>query len=337
MCQLAAMRSTPASAPNGISPAYAPLSKYISCTYAVIRPSFVTPVLTRMTAACFGLPAPSSSTWSITIFTGRPVLSGELVGQRFVEGRSFRAEISPDVHGVDDDRLLPDAHREGQRLPESERRLVGRPHVCASVVLHGDDTGARLEERRVRPAAAVLVLEYQVGLGESRGHVADPERCAEERVGRLRGRAAEPFVFAHAGMDEARLRLHRFQCIQQGRHLFVLHDDHAGGRPLCRLLVVGGNDCDLLACEPDDILGQQRQVAHLSSLQPALDVGPGQHRANTGERLRTRDVDALDVGSGVGASQRLGPERAGWANVERIQRAAGRLVRPLCPAGLGGR
>ena len=85
-------------------------------------------------------------------------------------------------------------------------------------------------------------------------------------------------------MDEPSIRARRFLCIEQGRHLFVLDGDHAGGAQ-GRFFVVGSDDRYLLACEADDVLRQQRYVAYLASLQPARDVGSGQHRTDAGKHL----------------------------------------------------
>ena len=144
--------------------------------------------------------------------TARPY--GKQIGQRLVERRGLGAEVAADVDGVDDDRSLVDAERQGQRLPQSERGLVGRPDVRASVALHRNDAAARFEECRMRPRAVVVVLEDEVCLGEARVHVADAERRTEEHVGRLLGRAAETLVSAHIRMDEARVRLCRLLRIE---------------------------------------------------------------------------------------------------------------------------
>ena len=180
----------------------------------------------------------------------------------------------------------------------------------------------------MRSAAAVLVFEDEVGLGKPRVDVAKPETRTEEGVGRPLRRTAEPLVGRHIRMDEAGVVALRLQGIEHRGYLLVLHDDQSCGSLRC-FLVVSGYDCHLLARKADNVLRQQRHIANLTPLQPAYDISPAKHGVNTGERLRPGDVDAPDAGSGVGAAQRLCPQRTRWTYVECVHRAARRLIRPF--------
>ncbi len=105
----------------------------------------------------------------------------------------------------------------------------------------------------MRPAAAVLILEDEIGLGKPRVDVAQAEARAEEGVGRPIWRTAKPLIACHAGVNEPRVLAHRLQGVEHRRHLLILHDDQLDG-PLRCLLVVGSHNCNLVARKADNVL-----------------------------------------------------------------------------------
>ena len=248
----------------------------------------------------------------------------QIIGEDDVLGSLFAAEGAAGRYRVNDDHLFGNVGVIGKPLAYSERRLMALPDADAAARIDLHQGRPRFDETLVNHLSAKSVFKNLVRFQKAPFHVA---------FGGLHERThiAEPasFVFTfiafELGMQQRRIRTHRFQRIEHRGQRLIFHVDEIEGL-LNGVTVDGGDGRDLLADIAHAILRQHGFIQQAYAFKARRNLFSGKDGFNAAEFLRPADIDLHHASVRIGAAQKPGPKRARAHNVGGIRRASGNFA-----------
>ena len=239
---------------------------------------------------------------------------------RLQEHGGLAAEAAADLGGNGLDARRGDAELPGGQIADGEVALAGHPQQDVAVLAPAGDAGVRFDVALVDGSAVELVLDDDVGGGETRLDVAGVEHVG---VGDVGGRRRFVAVGAQLGVDD-HLALRGLPHVGDVRqHLVVdlyqverlVGDGGRGGR----------HRGDRLALVAHVAAAHHHLRAHLVG-DRGWKVVAGHHREHAVERRRGAGVDRADAGVGVRAAQHFAVQHARQVEVGAVVGAPGHLV-----------
>src|SRR5438477_3475861 len=252
-----------------------------------------------------------------------PVQANGEEGEQRLEELDLAAEPAADRHGDDAHLVRWQADERGDRVPDDEGSLRGRPHGEAAVGLGADDGDVGLQEGVVRPCHAVGRLDHDVrvlqrSLGVAALEMRDAAHVARPFLGRIvgggRGAVNRGVLLARALFlleDERRLLSHCRGGVDDRSGLFVVDLDE-GRRVRSRGLAFSHHRRDGL---PDvkDASHRQRQVGACAL--PRRQVGARDHVDDSRHRAGGAGVDGADLSARNVGQDQLHVQQAGQLEV----------------------
>ncbi len=204
-------------------------------------------------------------------------------------------------------RLPVEPEAVGELLAVHEDHVHRAPHREVAVGTERGDHDVGLDRGGSRLRGRVRALDDDRGSGGRGVHVAVLEVPPHRDV------AADVFELV---VDRRRSLGERVRRIEDGWQHVVVDVDQVE-RPLSRLLVDGRHGRHLVADEPNRVR-LERDVVVVVAEGTLLHVGRMDHRPDTREPLRGRDVDRSDPRVRVGAPEDPAHEQAGQPEVFRV-------------------
>ena len=253
---------------------------------------------------------------------------------RFHVDGDLAAEAPSDFHRRHLD--LRNRHFEdlGGHVSDDKGALGRAPDVQAAVVIPERGHVMGLDVALMHGRRVECPLDYDVGIRETRLHVAQGPSKMLRNVGHLVGRLSE-LLCSEIAVQHLGARLHRFRGRHGARQRFVLHLDrvrrlergmHAVGRHggHCMALVEGlslGHDVAVDIGEPGVALADIDQL-----VLGGREVGSGHDREHAVHRLRLGGIDRENPRVSVGTPHDRSVQCAGKQHVGTVQSTARNLV-----------
>ena len=255
---------------------------------------------------------------------------GEQVTDRLVYGSAFAAEIAANHHRVHANFFLGNVQSRRHAFFQALRRLVGRPHLYAILIVDPNQTAVGFEKCLMNTGNRERILNDHIGLRESFGDVPAGENIVNKGIRGPCQRLGESRVAVHVRMNNRGAFLQSRNGIKDRRELLVI-DLKELKRLFSLLQSIRSHRRDAFTDETNAILRQHGNVTVAPSVENAAHVGSREDRADAGSFFGARCIDPGDTRMRIWTPQGLGPQSPRQQNiggVARVTRDFSSIVNP---------